>query len=300
MSSTSGPAKSNVSTGYVKKRKRTDREASATALSVEGSARARRSSRGRSAGRRLGRRRGGRRRGRSSRRRGRGGLALQGQEARAVREKVVARVRARVAALVEELEVAGVDGEGLVRVRTDDVAVADVVRPGRARVGLAGERLGLGRRLRSPGAAEAGRGERAEEAAVGTLGLDDHEVLVLALNGVDLDGFEEVAGAVGHDDRAGRSEAAGEVADGHASAVDLAVVTSEEEVHVRAVADERLVDRACARAGDRAGEQSLRSAPPVRVRWVRGRLVAERGRPPLVRKHPHALLLCAEERGRDG
>jgi hypothetical protein len=227
------------------------------------------------------------------------GLALESKKTRAVREEVIARVRTRVAALVEELEVAWVDREGLVRVRPDDVAVADVIRPGRTRVRLAGERLALRCCLRRPCAAEAGRRERAEETAVRTLSLDDHQVLVLALDGVHLNGLEQVARRVRHDDRAGRAEAAGEVADRHARAVDFAVVAGEEQVHVRAVADERLVDGARAGTGDRAREQCVRAGPPVRVRRVRRRLVAERRWAPLIREDPDALRRKVEDRRRD-
>jgi hypothetical protein len=59
----------------------------------------------------------------------------------------------------------------------------------------------------------------------------------LACDLVDLDGFEEVVGGVLHDDGGLRAEAAGEVSDGHAGAVDAAVVAGEEQVHVLAVAD---------------------------------------------------------------
>ena len=61
-------------------------------------------------------------------------LALQCQHSRAVRqEAVVPAVAAGVASLVEELQVAGVDGLGLVGVGANQVAVADVLCPGRRR-----------------------------------------------------------------------------------------------------------------------------------------------------------------------
>lgn len=64
--------------------------------------------------------------------------------------------------------------------------MADVVGPGGAAVGLAGEGLFLGCSLRCPRTAQTGRRERAEEPPVCSLRLDDHEALVLALDGVDL------------------------------------------------------------------------------------------------------------------
>jgi hypothetical protein len=78
-------------------------------------------------------------------------LALQRQQSRPVRPlAVVAAAGAGCAALVQQLQVARVHREGLVRVDADQVAVADVVGPGGARVGLAGERAVFCRGLRSP------------------------------------------------------------------------------------------------------------------------------------------------------
>lgn len=180
--------------------------------------------------------------------------ALQGQQAGTVRKQVVAWVLARVAALVQQLQVAWVDCHRLVRVRTDDVTVTDVVRPGRTRVCLTGERLALRRRVRRPAATQACRRERAEIAAVRALSLHNHEVLASARNSVDLYGLEEVGRRVRHDHRARRAEATREVADWHAGAVDTAVVASEEQVHVLAVTNDRLVD-GVSTATDRAAEQ---------------------------------------------
>ncbi len=96
--------------------------------------------------------------------------ALQGEHSRPVGQKrVVDAVGAGRASLVEQLQVAGVDGHGLVRTGPDQLAVADVVGPGGTAVGLAGEGVALARGLRRPGAAEAGGGERAEVAAVGPI-----------------------------------------------------------------------------------------------------------------------------------
>ena len=111
--------------------------------------------------------------------------------------------------------------------------------------------------LRRPRTAQAGGRERAEVAPVRAHRLDDHQVLVLALDLVDLDRLEQVGRRVAHDRRVVRAEAAREVPDRHAGPVDVAVVAGEEQVHVRAVTDQRLVDRAGAGAGDAAGEQRL-------------------------------------------
>src|SRR5689334_17889787 len=112
--------------------------------------------------------------------------ALSGEQARAVRQQAVVAAGARWTALVEQLQVARVDGHGLVRAGTDQLAVADVVRPGRTAVGLARERVALGRGVRRPRAVEAAGGEGPEVAALAADGLDDHQVLVLALHLVHL------------------------------------------------------------------------------------------------------------------
>ena len=77
-------------------------------------------------------------------------LALQGQQARPVGQEAVVAAGAGGASLVEQLQVAGVDGHGLVGVGADQFAVADVVGPGGAAVGLAGEGVALGGGLRGP------------------------------------------------------------------------------------------------------------------------------------------------------
>src|SRR6186713_3359417 len=122
---------------------------------------------------------------------GRRRLALQGEQARPPRQVVVVAAGAGVLALVEQLQVAGVDGLGLVGVGADQVTVADVVGPGGTAVGLAGEGVALGGRLRGPRTVEAAGRERAEVAPVAPHRLDDHEVLVLTLDLVDLDGLEQ-------------------------------------------------------------------------------------------------------------
>ncbi|KAI6766029.1 hypothetical protein HG530_007099 [Fusarium avenaceum] len=197
-------------------------------------------------------------------------LLLEGEQTGTVGETVVVGVDAGVATLVEELEVAGVDGEGLVGAGSDELSVADVVGPGGTAVGLAGEGVALGGSVGGPLAVE----------AVG-----------------DLDGLEEVLLGVRHDDLRGGAEAAGEVANGHAGAVDLAVITAEEQVHVLAVSNDGLVNGASAGVGDVAGEESLGSRPAVGVGRVAGGSVGELLRTPLVSQNPDVLGL-EEEQGR--
>src|SRR5690242_15314161 len=95
------------------------------------------------------------------------GSVLEGEEAGAPGELVVGAAGAGGFALVEELEVAGVDGHGLVGVGADQVSVADVVGPGGSAVGLAGEGVALAGGLGGPRTVEACGGEGAEVAAVG-------------------------------------------------------------------------------------------------------------------------------------
>lgn len=198
--------------------------------------------------------------------------------------------------MVEELQIARVDSHGLVSVAADQVAVADVVGPRGAAVRLAGEGRALGRGLRRPRAAQAGGRKRAEEPSVRADRLHDHQVLVLTRDGVDLDGLEQVVGRVAEHDGRGRAEAAGELADRHARPVDLAVVACEEQVHVRAVADERLVDGARAGARDGARPERLRHSPSVRIGGIARCLVGKLSRPPLVCQHPDALRGEVEDR----
>lgn len=223
-----------------------------------------------------------------------------GKETGAVGELVVVATGAGCAALVQQLQVARVDGEGLIVASADKLSVADIVGPRSTAVGLAGEGVALGGSVGGPGSAERGGGERPEETALGAHGLDDHEVLVEAGEGVDLDSLEEVGLGVAHDDGGGGSEAAREVANGHRGAVDLAVVTAEEQVHVLAVTDHGLIDRAGTAAGDGSGEERLDSSPSVGVGWVGGGPVGESGRAPLVGKDPGLLGSEVEESGSNG
>jgi len=150
--------------------------------------------------------------------------------------------------------------------------MTNIIRPRSATIRLTRKRCRLRSRIDRPRASKTGSGERAEVATIGALGFDNHEVFVEALEGVDLDGFEEVGGRVGEDDGRGGAEGAGEVADGLGGAVDFAVVAGEEEPlqevlvmgfggksvgerldrtnHVLAVADDGLVDGTGAAAGD--------------------------------------------------
>jgi hypothetical protein len=59
-----------------------------------------------------------------------GGVVGSGEQAQSPGQEVVANGDGRVFALVEELEMAGVDGQGLVDAAADEVAVADVLGPG--------------------------------------------------------------------------------------------------------------------------------------------------------------------------
>src|SRR5689334_1220811 len=92
--------------------------------------------------------------------------ALPGEQAGPVGQQAVVAAGAGAAALVEQLQVAGVDGHGLVGAGAQQFAVADVVGPGGAAVGLAGEGVAFGGGLRRPGTVQAGGGEGAEVAAL--------------------------------------------------------------------------------------------------------------------------------------
>ena len=165
----------------------------------------------------------------------------------------------------------------------------DVIGPGGAAVRLAGEGVLLAGSLRCPGSAEAGGGVRTEVTSLGADGLDDHEVLLLALKGVDLDSLEEVVLSVRHDDGRGSTEVAGEVTLRHRSTVDLAVVTGEKQVHVVGITNNSLVNGTSVRSSDLSREEGLGRSPSVRVRRVGRGAVGEGGRTPLVRKNPELL-----------
>src|ERR1035437_6372282 len=112
---------------------------------------------------------------------------------------VVARAAANLEALVEQLEIAWVDGHGLVGIVANQVPVADVVGPGGAAVGFAGKGIAFRCGIRRPRTTETGCGIRAEVPPVGADRLDDHEVLVLSLERVDLNSLEQVVRGPAHD-----------------------------------------------------------------------------------------------------
>lgn len=176
----------------------------------------------------------------------------------------------------------------------------DIVGPGRATVGFAGEGVALKALIECPGSAEVGGGERAVVTAVVSHSLDDHEVSVLVFELVDLDGFEELLLGIGQDDGGGRAEVAREVVQRHAGAVDLAVVSCEEQVHVPAVTDEGLIDGTGVRAGNGPGEERLRSGPSVGIGRVGRCPVAEGSGSPLVCKDPDVLRGKEEQGGCNG
>lgn len=226
-------------------------------------------------------------------------LVLHGQKTGPVGEGIISAARVGVASLVQELNVARVDGEGLVVGGPEELTVADIVGPTSTRVGLASEGVGLGSSIRSPLAIKAVGSEGPEVPAVAALGLNDHEVLVLACKSVDLDSLEKVLSSVAHDLHCG-GEVAGEISDGHLGAVDLAVVAGEEKVHVLAVTDDSLIDRAGAAARDGAHVHRLRAAPAVDVGGILRGAVGEGSGSPLVGKNPSLLGSKVEEGGSDG
>jgi hypothetical protein len=103
-----------------------------------------------------------------------------------------------VYALVEQLVDVGADSERLVRLAAYEVAMRDIVRSRRSVVHFAGKETGGGGRLRGPRVAEGGGGEEAEVMAVGALSFDDPEASVLALDGMDMHGLEQVQHGVRH------------------------------------------------------------------------------------------------------
>lgn len=136
--------------------------------------------------------------------------------------------------------------------------MANVAGPCGAAVGLAGEGRALARSLSCPRTAQTGGRLRAEVPSVCSYRLDDHEVLVQPRKGVHLDCFEQVVGRAAHDDRRCWAEAAWEISNGHAGPVYLAIVSCEEQIHVGAVTNERLVNGSSAGAGNGSGEKWLR------------------------------------------
>ena len=189
---------------------------------------------------------------------------LKSNKSRAVRQIIV--ISSRVgAALEKHLKAARVDLERLVVGAADEIAMADILRPGDFRVGLASERRALQARELGEVAVEVGGGEGAEVAADCAFAFDDHEPFRLAFELVDLHGFEEVLRCVGEDRLGDVAEAAWEVADGHALAVDAPVVAGEEEVHVHVICDDRLINWAVWSACCASGVERLCSTPAEHV-----------------------------------
>lgn len=227
-------------------------------------------------------------------------LSHQGQETWCIWDQIVSWVLAGVVSLVQELQVASINLKCLIVVGTDQVTVRDVVRPGSTAVRLAGEWRALTASLKSPGTTKRGSRERAEVAAVVSLSLEDHKILVLPLDGVDLHGLEdELVGIAEHDGGCG-AEGAWEVADRHAGAVDLAVVAGEKEVHVCLVTDDGLVDRSVRCAGNSAREEGLCRTPAVSIGGVGRGPVGKLCWAPLVAEDPNGLWCEVEDRGRNG
>jgi hypothetical protein len=89
------------------------------------------------------------------------------------------------------LEVARINLERLVVCAADEVAMADVVRPGDVGIALTSEWVAFQARELSEIATEICRREGSEIAANGTLTFDHHEPFLLPLELVDLNGFLE-------------------------------------------------------------------------------------------------------------
>jgi hypothetical protein len=195
-------------------------------------------------------------------------LSLQRQNTGPVRKLAVVTTGARRTSLVQQLQVARVNREGLIWVITPQITVTDIVRPRRATVCFTRERVLLRRCLGRPVATQTCRGEGPEVSSVVANRLDNHEVLLLALERVHLHRFEQVVGAIAHHGNVVGSKTTREVADRHAGSVDLAVVAAEEQVHVGRVGNQRLVDWTSAGSGDAAGKKCLRRGPRVAVRGV--------------------------------
>lgn len=163
--------------------------------------------------------------------------SLQCKQAWAVRKSVVrARSGVRIATLVKELQITRINLHGLVVGAADEVAVRDVVGPRSGTVGLPSKRCGLAIGLSGPSATETGSSERAEVATIVSLALDDHQVSrsqSRAFDGVNLYGLEKIRRVRFAQDRfVIRAERTRELANGHASAIDVAIVTCEKEVHI--------------------------------------------------------------------
>jgi hypothetical protein len=81
-----------------------------------------------------------------------------------------------------------------------------------------------------------------ESAAVCSLRLTDHQPLALALELVDLNSLEEVLHGIAENRLRDIPKAAREIFKWHDRAIDVAIVASEEEVHVFVVCDDSLIN----------------------------------------------------------
>src|ERR1019366_5280011 len=141
---------------------------------------------------------------------------------------VVVAVGARSKTLVQELHLAGADGEALVVAGPDHVAAAEVLGPRGAAEGdvaAADEGVAFGVGQRAPGAGQRTGGVGGEvPVAVGADRFGDQQVLVLPGDLVDVVGLEEVVliGVLRGDDRV--THAVGEAREGCLRPVQVPVV----------------------------------------------------------------------------
>jgi hypothetical protein len=148
------------------------------------------------------------------------------------------------------------------------------------------------------------------------LRLTDHQPLALALELIDLDSLKEILCLSAKNRFRDVSKAAREISNWHNRAIDVAIVTSEEEEHVVVVCNDSLVNGTIRGAGRTSSVERLCCTPatryvslghfgivvnssPVSIGGVVGRPVAERSRSPLVAKNPDLLGCKVEQSGRD-
>lgn len=117
----------------------------------------------------------------------------ESNEPRSIRQIIVVG-RDISSALNQHLQVAWIDFKRLVVRATDQIAMADVVRPGNVCVGLARERRALQARQLSEVAFEVGGRKGAEVAADSALTFDNHQPLLLPFELVDLHGLVKILG----------------------------------------------------------------------------------------------------------
>jgi hypothetical protein len=225
--------------------------------------------------------------------------SLQRQHTRPVRKFSIVTTRGRRAALVQQLQVARVNSERLIRVLTVQIAVTDIVRPRRAAVRFTRKRVLFRRCLRRPATAETRRREGPKVSSVAANCLHNHEIFLLPLERVHLDCFEQVVGAIAHHCNVVCAKAAGEVTNRHAGSVYFAIVAAEKEVHVGGIGDQGLINWACARARNAASEERLCRGPRAAVRWVLGRPVRKRRGSPLMGQDPSGFWSKVEQGRRD-